>query len=519
MAKRLRPSVMAIIGVLSPALLLTGCSLLDTPYALSLTDVDESGPQEPAVITISDPQVYARETLINDRRREIEFLQDLLEKSKTAKFEPQLARDLSSVAAMRTELGLAFDQTALIKNEREDELDQLIFERERLKLEQQVLIEQKRLEKMQTEDFEVTPRSENDTNGNNPINGTGAPNVPDNSSTLASLRNNALGLQNQLQTDAPERSSINQSPSDDFRDREAYRAELRSALAAVNLDDLHDFSGNTLYRLQFDVVVAPGEKKNKFGIADLTLRPPRLNAEQAQELYLRWIGAFAHSVNDDAIDASGSSETERRINIYEDVAQLLGLELSRPFGPGGKVLPTRPVSKFHLPSSAFVSVNSRAYDASAGSQKERDAKYCLNLLQADPSSPAPQSTDVRKCASAYPAAFLAGPGGQRILVFFSDLLETTRRDDPSPGSPYNSPPFVDLALSDIPPALRAAPFFDDQQRRADLHAACGIQASSLFGSVMTRHRANRHIFEKSMDHKLIEATIGGHVCPDRKSVV
>lgn len=487
MAKRLRPSIRVISSVLAPLMLLTSCSLKDTPYALSLTDVDETGPQKPAVITISDPQVYARETLINDRRREIEFLQDLLEKSKTASFEPQLARDLSSVAAMRAELGLAFDQTALIKNEREDELDQLIFERDRLKLEQQVLIEQKRLEKMQTEDFEVTPRDENDTNDTNPINGPGAPGTPDSGSTLSSLRNYAQGLQSRLNSEAPKKSQINQSPSDDFRDREAYRAELRSALAAVNLDDLHDFSGNTLYRLQFDVVVAPGETKNKFGIADLTLRPPRLNAEQAQELYLRWIGAFANSVNQEVFDASGSADAERRLNIYEDVAQLLGLELSRPFGPNGKVLPTRPVSKFHLPSSAFVNVSSRAYDPAAGTPRERDAKFCLNILQSDdPSVAGPSAREVLTCATKYPASFLAGEGGDFILFFLSDLSQTIK-DDPNPGSPYTLESFVGLETADIPAALRAAPFFADAQRRRDLHSACGIPRTNNFNTVLSRH--------------------------------
>src|SRR6185437_8157599 len=46
-------------------------------------------------------------------------------------------------------------------------------------------------------------------------------------------------------------------PRDDFIDRQAYRQDLRAAISQAQLDDVHDRSGNALYRLQFQATVLP----------------------------------------------------------------------------------------------------------------------------------------------------------------------------------------------------------------------------------------------------------------------
>ena len=46
-----------------------------------VVDLDENGPAQEAAIAVSDPLLYARETLINDRREEYDYLTALLKDS------------------------------------------------------------------------------------------------------------------------------------------------------------------------------------------------------------------------------------------------------------------------------------------------------------------------------------------------------------------------------------------------------------------------------------------------------
>lgn len=57
---------------------LTSCDK-DKPYTIE--SIDYGQPQAPAEIKLSGPKVYARETLINDRRAEVEYLQALLKET------------------------------------------------------------------------------------------------------------------------------------------------------------------------------------------------------------------------------------------------------------------------------------------------------------------------------------------------------------------------------------------------------------------------------------------------------
>src|SRR5262245_53364554 len=56
------------------------------PFNLTLGTVDEASPQQDAAIQLSDAQVYARETMVNDRRNESKYLSKLLDDSPTLQF-------------------------------------------------------------------------------------------------------------------------------------------------------------------------------------------------------------------------------------------------------------------------------------------------------------------------------------------------------------------------------------------------------------------------------------------------
>ena len=92
--------------------LLSGCN----PYTLRVDDVDYSPfskvDHAKAAIQMSPATLYARETLINDRRREDEYLKQVLEGSKTKVFESEIRRELTNISALSARLGLAFDEGA-----------------------------------------------------------------------------------------------------------------------------------------------------------------------------------------------------------------------------------------------------------------------------------------------------------------------------------------------------------------------------------------------------------------------
>jgi hypothetical protein len=102
---------------------------------LTVDAINELPPQRPAVTTLSDPQIYSRETLVNDRRREQDYLKELLDQSRTAIFEPQIRRDLRTLTSTVLQLQAAYDPLSGRQVERGEELaeiDQRIEETKRL---------------------------------------------------------------------------------------------------------------------------------------------------------------------------------------------------------------------------------------------------------------------------------------------------------------------------------------------------------------------------------------------------
>jgi len=197
---------------------LLSCGDSSSPYT-AVTPIDEDQPQTGAVIKLSDPQVYARETLINDRRQELRYLLNELKKSETIFFEPQVTRDLRTVQAIKAELAILGKGSP------------------------QTLSSEAELGKLDGRPTDTKTVSEKEEN---------------------------------RKTDSDSESPQPLShPQELFRDRQAYRAEIRSAIAEVNLDDVHDYAGYALYRLQFRATVMPGKHKNKYGVAQLTVLPPR----------------------------------------------------------------------------------------------------------------------------------------------------------------------------------------------------------------------------------------------------
>ena len=246
--RRLLPVLIFLAGML-----LAGVFFL--LFHKSEPSIDWNGPQKEAAILLSDPQLYSREALINDRRHEAEFLRRMLEASsqeadRPVEFRPQLQKIVETTRALRAQVNLP-DLIALPAQNKTAAGDG------------------------QRETASPAPESETPRTGEPDKNASG---------TRESGLTSPKGNEKQGQRDA-----LLDDPRERFRDLQSYRADIRAALAEVNLDDRHDYGGQALYRLQFRATVLPGQNPAKFGVAEVRIRPPKLQDEDYRRIYLAWL--------------------------------------------------------------------------------------------------------------------------------------------------------------------------------------------------------------------------------------
>ncbi len=106
----------AQLATLAAAFPLTGCNT--GPVYDSISIIEEAATDVAGTITLSAPQLYGRETLINDRRREVTFLSSKLDKVDTA-FVPttsSIVRNLQDIAGASFNAGVTIDNTNQLAN-------------------------------------------------------------------------------------------------------------------------------------------------------------------------------------------------------------------------------------------------------------------------------------------------------------------------------------------------------------------------------------------------------------------
>lgn len=314
------------------SIVLASCS---TPFAAGVNDYDFTQNQEKASVLFSDPQVYSRETLVNDRRIEIQFLNDQLKASEKATFAPQLKRDLQTLSTFVSQLDLNSDPAAgnqysrdQQKADLQQQVDLLTAQKALVCANQALLIEQRRLEALQNNraapSQPTTPAS--DTQATLPTSCSAAPAgssggasqssqqpaTPDSLQAVRDALKSARALLDDLNKSASTHvASTEQTPQEQFRDRQTFREEIRAALADVNLDDGHDIDGNALYRLQFRATVLPGEHPGQFAIGRMTISPPQMTSAEVATLYFSWLSYINKEINRRAA----------RDSFFEDDAQ------------------------------------------------------------------------------------------------------------------------------------------------------------------------------------------------------
>jgi len=341
-------SVVRISLVGATLFVLGSCDAFKTPFGLQIQAINDVGPQHPAAISIGDPQIFKRETLVNDRLREVRLIKKLLEESSNItgakdfrrKFLPDLVRDTVTITSIATQLSAAFDPAKGKSFRRQDRLDNVQAKIDETKLQTKLVMAENELKKAEEANAEAS-LTDNNGDTEKPKDGEEegdaaqklpAPAVASQNEEVKNIKNEPSG-ENQKSNESGNpstaeirkaakegfergraelatlverakaqghlvaRSDLLGSPTDQFRDLQAYRAELRQELAALNLDDAHDHNGNALYRLQQLATVKPGQHKDKYGVARLTFLPPVLTEDEIGDLYFTWLNHLTYRMN------------------------------------------------------------------------------------------------------------------------------------------------------------------------------------------------------------------------------
>ncbi|WP_293374942.1 hypothetical protein [Nevskia sp.] len=307
---------------------LAGCG---NPYALKTTSVDRDRfyPARDAVaaIELSDPQVFAREALINDRLEQAAYLKQKLDDSKNVTFGPDLIRELTYQSALAGSLGVTVDPAAAFAARNTQALNAVRHEIERTRLETELLEEQKKnraargIKKQpkpprkplaasaeeeapaaeeSADEEAATDEAEADAGtadgGSEGSSGVSAYQKAL-KETLDALRDQEKATLTASVT-RPQSTNVMSSPREALLDLNAYRDEIRALIAENALDDAHDIRGNSLFRLGFTATVLPGQKLDKWGLINASIEPPKWSLDDLSAMYSRWLEHATYRSND-----------------------------------------------------------------------------------------------------------------------------------------------------------------------------------------------------------------------------
>lgn len=285
--------------VLGSTLVLGACT---TPFAQS-DRLDLTAHQVEASITLSQPKVYRREALLNERARDLAWIDDLIDKSTTAVFTPEVIREVEQITSIAASIGLSIDPAAGANFGRASETAGLQEEINVLRLQLQ-------LEQLQrdAELYRATLAGQeapvNQGLGNAPAGTVGAPTNSVTAPAVAQVAElNALiaGLRARLDAPGtrPMATNVTSSPADLFRDRSAYRDMLKAARNAASLDELHDFGDRSLIRLSFQATVLPDPEFDKsLAALSVHVKPVAPDDGEIEQIYANWLSYVSSILNE-----------------------------------------------------------------------------------------------------------------------------------------------------------------------------------------------------------------------------
>jgi hypothetical protein len=283
---------------------LSGCG---NPYALKINDVNYKPPQTAGSITFTDPKLYRREALINERREEVAYLTAQVEGIGSVNFTPEVIRELQSITTLSASVGLKFDPAAGLKYQRDKETSDIQQEMAVLRLQLQ-LDQLRRDAELMRVSLPAQQAPVNTDLGTSAAGGTvGVPASAVTPNTVADLVQSVdslkAALQTALSTKGEPLSAVNAaaSPFDTFNDRAAYRNLINAARNAASLDELHDKDGAALIRLNLTATVLPPIKDYSatFGRLQMTVAKPTFGRrdQEVNALYRDWLWRISEQLS------------------------------------------------------------------------------------------------------------------------------------------------------------------------------------------------------------------------------
>jgi hypothetical protein len=247
--------------------------------------------------------MYQRASLINERRIETQWIDEQLEASKTIEFKPEIVREVEQITAFAGALGLSFDPASALNYKRANETGAIQQQIDVLKLQLQLDQLKRDAELIRTSMSSQTAPVNSDlgkvgTATTAPATSTASAAATDQLNAAIARLNTALATRLDADAKAPATASTATNPADVFRDRSAYRDLLKSARNGASLDDLHDFAGGALIRLNFQAMVLPDRTKSRApGVVQMTVKAPTLTSTDRQRIYKGWLEHINQSLN------------------------------------------------------------------------------------------------------------------------------------------------------------------------------------------------------------------------------
>jgi hypothetical protein len=287
--------------VVAACLLPAGCKTFVDQKTL---DINWEGSAAEGTITVSQPKMYQRASLINERNMKEKWLKKLVQESESAKFTPQIVREFEQIKTFAAALGLNFDPATAVSSRRANETGEIQQQIDVLKLQLQ-LDQLKRDAELVRTAFatQTTPANENVAKLATAAGGAA---VPAATAVAADQLRAAIG---NINTDLAKQMSVDgkvpatysptdANPADLFRDRAAYRGMIEAALNATGLDDAHDMGGHALTRLNFQATVLPDRRESNVpGVIQMKVEPPEVDQKYLEKLYRGWLDHLNLTLN------------------------------------------------------------------------------------------------------------------------------------------------------------------------------------------------------------------------------
>lgn len=293
-------------------------------------------------ITLSDPKLYTRESLISERARDIRWLNKLIsdsEDNSKVYFKPELIREFEQITSMSAAIGLKFDPVEAINFSRNKESSNIQHEIDVLKTQLQLDQLRKDAELLRAGLNDQTSLVNPDlgkltAGGSNSINSSISASAVDQLKAAIDKLDTTLKSRLDATGQPPSTVNIPTSPFDDFRDRSAYRDMLKAAQNSAGLDELHDFSSSRLIRLNFQANVIPDQANlDSLGAIQIEVDEPNPNDEKTQKFLRDWLVYMNTNLsfrNQDRLNVKNPTIKKLLLSGSFEKVEVLGYELLLP---------------------------------------------------------------------------------------------------------------------------------------------------------------------------------------------